>query len=424
MKLPSIRQNIAALGGLQIANYIIPFLAIPFLTRTVGLDAWGKIALAQFILQFFVILTDYGFSWSAVRQIASKRNDKHAIAVIFGETWAAQWLLFCLSCVILVLVVCGVPSLRSDWPLYIAGFGVVLGNVLFPLWLMQGLEMLREVAVIQVISKIALLLPLFVLVKSSDDLTLAMLIQSSGNLLGGILCLYWILSRRVTSWHSPKLVDVWVTLKDGAAVFASRVWISAYTNLIPVLIGALAGTTAVGLYSLADKVRLAATYVLNPISQALFPRMSNLYATDHNEAGKLLRKSILAVAIVAGSTSITLWFAAEWIINLMGGDQFHGAVNVLRCLAAVPLLVGLSNVFGVQVMIANNKTKAFNFILAAAGVWAIVIIFPLATNYGAVGAAITTATAELLVTLLMAIYLSRKGFFTSLTVQLDKSKQK
>jgi len=143
MTAPRLRHNIAALGTIQISTYVVPLLTIPYLTRTLGLEAWGKIAFALVILQYFALLVDFGFSWSAVSQIAAERDDEESISKTFVSTWVAQWLLLVLAIMLLSVVVFAVPLLKKDWTLYMAGLPLLFSQVLFPVWLLQGLEKLK-----------------------------------------------------------------------------------------------------------------------------------------------------------------------------------------------------------------------------------------------------------------------------------------
>ena len=49
----TILSNMASLGILQIANYIIPILVIPFIVRGLGVDKFGVVSYAQNIISYF-----------------------------------------------------------------------------------------------------------------------------------------------------------------------------------------------------------------------------------------------------------------------------------------------------------------------------------------------------------------------------------
>lgn len=78
---------------LQLANYILPFLLIPFLTRTLGVSLYGVVAFGLAIVQLACIFTDFGFSLSATRQIATCSHDKILVKKIVGAVHVCKLLL-------------------------------------------------------------------------------------------------------------------------------------------------------------------------------------------------------------------------------------------------------------------------------------------------------------------------------------------
>lgn len=411
MTLPRLRHNIAALGAMQIANYLIPMLTLPYLTRTLGVESYGKVAFVQVVMAYFILLTDYGFSWSATQKIAAHRGDRELTAKIFSATWAAQWLLAMLASVFLSIAVFTIPLLRIDANLYVMGMLLVVGNVLFPLWLFQGLERMREVAIIQVVSRVAVLPLVFILVRDSTDTLFAVALVSMGSVMAGIISLVLIKRNKLVEFQRPVICEIVQTLRASAGLFVSKISISSYTVLTPLILGAVAGPTALAYFNLADKARGAAQSALSPISQALFPRMSHLYKNDQSSARNLLNKSMLAVFLIAGGVSIFLWFFSDYIILILGGPTFGDAADVLKWLALLPLIIGFSNIFGVQVMLPNNLNKIFNSILIGASLISLIIVWPLVSQNGATGAAQTFFAIETFVTCCMGAYLWHNGYF-------------
>jgi len=202
-------------------------------------------------------------------------------------------------------------------------------------------------------------------------------------------------------------------LREGGALFGSRVAISLYTTLVPLVLGWVAGPVALAHFNLADKLRSAAQSLLAPLSQALFPRMSYLVHYNGQAAYTLIKRSGFVVIIVAGTASAALWVLAGWLVLLLGGSEFAPAADVLRWLAPLPLVIGLSNILGVQIMLPHGLKRPFNAVLLSAAVVCLALIGPMASYFQAVGAAQTMLAVEVWVTAAMATSLWQRGYFSS-----------
>lgn len=413
MKIARLRHNIAALASVQVANLLLPLITLPYVTRVLGVEEWGKLAFVQIVLGYFTLMTNWGFAWSATRKVAAARENLTVLSRTFSATWLAQWLIAVVVSLALLLLIALVPFFTKDATMYLLGIGLLFSNVLFPVWFLNGIECMKQVATIQITTRIVALPFIFLLVKSPGDAPLMIAIGAAGGLLSGVLTVLWIRRNLTLIWQVPSFNLIWLELKEGGSIFASTVSISLYTTLTPTILGIVAGHTAVGYYSLADRARLAAMAALSPISQALFPRMSHLFSHDHKAARRLLKKSGVVIVGLSGVVSLVLWFAAEPIVLLLAGVQFAPAAVVLKWLAPLPFIIGLSNLFGVQIMLPNKRMKAFNLILGAAGILSLGMIVPLVKWQGAAGASINTLLTECLVTLAMGIYLFKQGFFSS-----------
>lgn len=408
MSIPRLRHNIAALGVLQMANYLIPLVSLPYLTRVLGVDAFGRFALVLAIMTYFVLLTDYGFSWTATRRIAANRDECKVVSSVFMSTWCAQWLLALISGLLLLVVIAAVPPLREDAVLYVVGFSLIVGNVLFPIWLLQGLEHMRQVAIIQVLGKIAALLPLFFLVKTPGDVVWAVALAGTGPIIGGLISLYWINRVRIVQLEKPTWPSTLNALRDGGTLFLSKIFISLYTLLTPLLLGAISGASAVGYFTLADRVRRAAQAMLEPISQAVFPRLSHLYPKDQSAARRLVQRAGLLAIALAAAVSFLLCLVADWIVLILGGHEFAPAAAVLKWLAVLPLVMSLSNIMGVQIMLPNGMNAAFNRVVGAGAAFGILIVVPMIHWRAAEGAAAATVLTEAFVGAAMASYLLKR----------------
>lgn len=407
-----LRTNVMALGLIQIANLTIPLFTLPYLTRVLGVEAYGKVALVQAITMYLILFVDFGFSWSATRAISAGRENHQTVSRIFWENWGAQWLLLGIAACALCTIVAAIPRFHGDIGLFAAGFAQVVATVLFPIWLLQGLEKLREAAVCQLLGRLLALPLIFLLVKSPQDAAFSLLLTGLGPVLAGLFSLFWIRRNRLVGMMLPGLRQMLAALHSSAHLFGSKLSVSAYSTLNPIILESAAGTMALGYFNLADKACTAAQCGLNPFSQAIFPRMANLYEHNPEQARKLLRLSLLIVLGLAGAISVGLWLVADLAIRLLGGQHFAPSAEVLRWLALLPVVKGLSNIFSVQIMVPNGMHATMNKILAGAGVLSIALIWPMSSWLGAVGAAQTSLLTESFVMLAMGYCVYRKGFLS------------
>ena len=138
--MSALKRNMLSLFTLQGAAYLLPLIAIPYLVRVLGPTAYGRIAFAQAFVQYFVLLTDYGFNLSATRSIALTKGDRRALSRIFSSVIAAKLCLAAVGWCVLELACLFSPDLARHHALFVVCYLAVLGNALFPVWLFQGIE--------------------------------------------------------------------------------------------------------------------------------------------------------------------------------------------------------------------------------------------------------------------------------------------
>ena len=89
-------ENIFSLFTIKGLEYILAFITFPYLTRVLQVERFGAIVLAQGIIQYFVLFTDYGFNLTGPREIA--RNDgKETLAATFSAIFFAKLILLLLA---------------------------------------------------------------------------------------------------------------------------------------------------------------------------------------------------------------------------------------------------------------------------------------------------------------------------------------
>lgn len=406
---PSLRKNVAALYVTQVFTYVVPLLTLPWLTRILEPEGFGKLAFATAICSYCSLLSDYGFNLSATRAVAIHIDDLKKRSEIFWNTLAVKTLLAAGAFCLLGLSSFIVPRLAGERSLLAISYLLVAGSVLTPLWYFQGLERQPTLSRITIVVRACSIPLIYWMVRTKADLLRAAGIAGAVPFLTGLICIVVLFKEGELLPAAVSRATIVETLRDGWHLFVSSSSASLYTTSNTVLLGFIAGNAAVGSYSAAEKLTQVALSGLSPLNQSFFPRISRQIHESPREAFVLIRKLLWIQGIATALLSCGLLLFAPIVINILYGKQFQSAVPVLRWLSPLPFLIGLSNVFGIQTMVPLGMKREFTRILLTAGAFNVVTLSVLAAHFQAIGAAISVLMAEVFVTLAMAQLLqSRK----------------
>lgn len=393
LKSVSVLHNVLALGAVQALNLALPLVLMPFVTRALGVEVFGQLAYVQAIMLLISMLVDFGFTWSATRELSVHRFDERKVSEIFSRTWLIQLALLCVS-LLVVYALIGIKGKISSAALA-AGFLYVIGGVLCPVWLMQGMEWMKQYAFIQMLGKILVLPWLYWLVQTPEDLVLAVIFYFSLPVfVSGLISMVWLFWAGKIRLCSVPLETLKSVLCESVPLFFSRAAISAYTSLIPLALGAVSGANQLAFFSVADRIRNVFQAFIWVLVQAVFPRSSFLFANDFKSGLKLFRKTLAIVAFVMLAAGFFIYAYADWMVGLLAGGQYADAVPVLKVMAIIPLVVGISSVCSIVVLFPYKKYSQHTMAVGAGTLVACLLGYPLFHALGAEGAAWLILLAE------------------------------
>lgn len=153
-------------------------------------------------------------------------------------------------------------------------FGQVIGNAINPIWFFQGMEKMKFNTLLHITTRLISILPLFVIVRKPDDYIYIPICYSLGSIIAGMLSLTLIRCSFGMKFYFTSLHEIWQATYDSSKFFLSRLSVSLFTNTNSFVLGLVCGNTAVGYYSLAEKIYIALNSVYGPINGAIFPYMT------------------------------------------------------------------------------------------------------------------------------------------------------
>lgn len=402
-------ESFFSLSVLQGVNYLLPLITLPYLVRVLGPEKFGLIMFAQAFIMYFNILTDYGFSLSATREISIHRDDKEKVSKIFSSVMTIKFGLLILSFILMSIIVFSFEKFRQDWIIYYLTFGIVIGQAMFPVWFFQGMEKMKYITFLNVTAKLIFTISIFIFVHNVSDYIYVPLINSLGFLLAGVWALGVVIKNFNVDFKLVSIKNIKYQLKEGWYIFISTVAISLYTVSNTFILGLFTNNTIVGYYSAAEKLMRAAQGLLTPISQSIYPYMSKLVNESKRKGIQFIRKTTYVIGSATFLLSLVIFMFADIIVEIILGNQYMESVTVLRILAFLPFLIGLSNIFGIQTMLTFNYKKAFSNILIAASIINIILSLLLIPQYKQIGTSFSVLISEVFVTLTMFVYLQIKG---------------
>jgi PST family polysaccharide transporter len=420
LKKKLVVKNALSSVGVQLVNMALPLLSLPYLAAMLGAERLGKMAFALAVAQIFVMLSDYGFNLSATKLISINRHDRQKVFEIWSAITFVR-VIFAIVCFLMISLGALVSArIEQEFLLFAIAYCLVVGNILLPQWLYQGLEIMTGVNLAQLGVRLLTFGGVFILVKSENDLYWATGLQAVGPLLTGLFTLpitVSVLKGSNLKWPSAALIRD--QLGTGWNIFVSTISINIYTTSNTFFLGLFASPVTVGYYHVADRLVRSVLALYSPISSAIYPYTSNL---GHNRGGELIKfnRGISAYFIpTAGLISSIVYFTAYPFVRVLFGIEFEPAAEIVQILAWLPIIIICSNILGIQTMLPLGMDRQFSRVLLLAALIDMVAFLPASYQWGAVGAAWTNIAIELFVTLILAIGLHRAGLspLTSKLVQ-------
>ncbi|MBU2768776.1 flippase [Acidithiobacillus ferrivorans] len=400
--------NMTSLFTLQGANFFLPLVTLPYLVRILGPEKIGLIAFAQAFIQYMVVITDYGFNLSATRDVTLKRNSPEELNDIITAVLIIKSCLAIAGGVAIIILISTIKLFQEHKTLYLAAYITVLGSALFPLWLFQGLERMRDISKLLIASRLITTAAIFIFIHNPGDYVYAAIIQSLPMLLATLPAWIIIKNSHSYAWKSPKLTTIKQQLNNGWHIFLSTSAINIYSNSNLFILGIVTGPIAVAYFSVANKISSAVIGLYQPIVNTLYPHVSNLSSKNRQEAITFIRKIFPIFIAVGLISSMTLFLLAPEIIRIVAGSNYQDSVPVLKFLSPLPLLLAFGLLFGGLTMLPLGMTKLFSWITITAAIVDLLAIYPLVINFAEQGAAISNVITELYVSTIMAFIIVHK----------------
>lgn len=399
--------NFSSLTALQISNYVIPLITFPYLVRVLGPTNFGLANFAFAFLVYFNTVIEFGFNFSSTREIAQSKDDRNKINQLFNLTFFSKIILLIPISILYFILISLIPFFSQNFLIYTIAYFSIIGNLLLPVWFFQGIEKMYYITIFNIVFRVIGVVFIFLFVVKEEDLIIYLVITSGVLLLTGVSSVYYILRQKLVDLALPKYESIKQHLREGFNLFSSQYLIMLYTTSNTFILGLISGSTAVGFFTGADKIRAAVQNVGGIAGQTIFPHISNLFRESKVSTVKFLKKYLIVIGIPAFLFSTFLFLFSEELILLILGKQYLNSVQILKWLAFLPFIIFLSNVFGIQFMLGQGFDSEFRKIIFIGAALNLILLITLVPLYGAEGTAASMLCTEIVITLLTFFFFIR-----------------
>ncbi len=370
-----VLDNFISLLALQGINYLVPLVTFPYLVYTLGIEKFGLFSFIFAFVDYGVTIVDYGFELAATKHISSHRNDKKKVDEIFSSVMIIKTIMMVVFFLLMLLLILTVDKFSEYSHLYYLAFGLVLGEVLFPVWFFQGIERMRYITMLNAISKGIFAVAIFWFVKSPDDIAYVFIFYSLGSIIAGAYAYFIAIKHFNVTFSIQSVSTLTWYLKDAWYIFTSRVATQLYQRLNIIILGFFVNDTLLGYYAIVVKIVRAAGGILSSLPRALYPYFSRLYLESKETFFQRNLQLTIGLFLVMAPVSILVYIYAPEILSLVTGQTPD--VLMIQLLQIYAPMFAIT-VYGGQftnILVILNETKLLNKIVVLAGIVNLALIF-------------------------------------------------
>lgn len=392
---------------LQIFNTIVPLLTLPYITRVLGTTQYGIFSIALNIFGYLQVFIEYGFGMSATREVAIIGRKKKEISEIFSSILFARCLLF-ISSVFAVIFLLVIGSFNKSEFLCLLILSIGLIGICFQQnWLFQGLQEMKYISIVNIISRTISVVFIFVFVKTREDLLLYCFLYSISPLLSGLLSYKIAKTQFHISLIKVSMKRIFGELHKGWYVFTTSLSAKVFSAVGITFLGIMATTSTVGIYTAIQKIPSLIMLMWTPISQIIFPIVSKKMEISFLEGEKfvkLLRKRILPIFILI---SIFVALFSSYLVNIAFGNEY-----ALYYYWIIPLLIWMllsinNNFLGIQILLASGHDKEYGMCFQLGVMATIASNFILIYFFEGDGASVAPAISEFFLSIVLIIQIKK-----------------
>lgn len=404
-----------------IITTLIQLLYTPFLIKMLGQSEYGLYSLANSIIGYLTVL-DLGFGNAIIVYTSKYRatNDIEAEQKLHGMFKVVFYIIGLIAMLLGIVLFFNVSNIfgntMSDIELQKARIMMLI--LTFNLGITFGFSIYTSIinayekfvfqkilAIVSTLLKPILMIPLLFLGYKSIELTIVITIVNIIVMLSN----YFYCKNRLNiniKFNGFDKVLFKTIIGYSIWLFIGSIVDKANWSVDNFVLGAVSGTVAVSIYSVAAQLNTLFVNLSTAISGVLLPKVSKMVAKKASNAeltNELIKVGRIQYYIIFLMCSGLILFGRQFLDLWVGSD--YKDVYYVALILIIPVCVPLIQNLGISIMQAMNKYKFRSISMLIMAIINVIISVFLAKAYGPIGAAIGTGISLIICNgIIMNIY--------------------
>jgi len=400
--------NFLSYGSYQVITYLSYLITIPYIVRVVGKANFGIISMALALVSYMAIISEFGFSINGVQYIAQNQNNSIKKREIVTNIFALQLLLMLGSFILLFIIINSISQFQPYRNIFYFTFLIIPANITMALWFYIGMEKIKYLSVIILISKVLYIVLIFIFLIRAEDFYFVPLFNGIAALFAGLCSLYLILFKFKIYPPDFKSIKIIKYIKSNWNIFLSFLSMNLYRNSNVLILGFLVTESSVGIYSGGEKIVIVLQSIFAPITQVIYPYISRLRVNDPQKSKKILIALTVFISVGTFLVSFLLYVFSTKIALIVLGEEFIKSGSIIKISSFVVFFGTLNFILGIIFMTNYGMKNEFTKAVLLTGILNVIICYLLSYMWQEIGTAFAFLGAEIILFLLLLFFINRK----------------
>jgi O-antigen/teichoic acid export membrane protein len=388
----AVRGGILRLLG-YVAGVLLTVGSAALLFRHLGVEDGGRYVTVLALVGIVSGVTEIGLTAIGVRELATRRHEERAqvmrnllgLRLVLTSVGVAGAVVFAAVVDYAPVVVAGTA---------IAGVGAVATAVQSTLGIsLQAALRFGWVTVLELARQVLTVVGIVILVLASAGL-LPFVALSVPVGVAVLLLTAWVVRSDVPLTPSFDRAEWRALLREVLPFAAATVIAAVYFRAAMIVLSVVSTPTEVGYFAAPFRVTEVLLLVPNLVVGAAFPIFARAARDDHERLAYGAERVFQACLVLGGLLLVSLALGADFVIDVVAGDEFAPSADVLQ-IQALALMLAFPNAALFFVFLSLRRFRTLLGLAAGALGVNVVLSAVLAELWGAEGAALATVAAEL-----------------------------